>query len=359
MPFKIVRNDITKVKADAIVNTANPNPICASGTDLAIYEAAGKKQLLAERRKIGKIARGDVAVTGAYQLQAKYIIHTVGPVWEDGKNHEFDTLESCYRKSLQEAVELKCESIAFPLISTGVYGFPKDKALQIAVSVFSEFLTENEMQIILVVFDKKSFQLSGQIVGEIDSYIDANYIRESHKKEYPIESRGRARSRHILEEELYEQMFRSEDAEESYTFDEESDADVRLTEPCMLSADMSLEDQLANMGASFHEKLFDLIAAAGIDNKDVWKNANLDRKHFSKIQCDEHYHPKKKTVMALCIALHLDLEQSKDLMARADWAFSPSSKFDLIVQKAIIDKQYDIMQLNVTLFQYTNEILGI
>lgn len=215
------------------------------------------------------------------------------------------------------------------------------------------------MQIILVVFDKKSFQLSGQIVGEIDSYIDANYVRESHKKEYPVGNRGRVRSRHIPEEELYEQMLRSEDAEQSYTFDEESDADARVTEPCMLSADMSLEEQLANMGASFHEKLFELIATAGVDNKDVWKNANLDRKHFSKIQCDEHYHPKKKTVMALCIALHLDLEQSKDLMARADWAFSPSSKFDLIVQKAIIDKQYDIMQLNVTLFKYTNEILGV
>lgn len=359
MPFKIVRNDITKVKADAIVNTANPNPICASGTDLAIYEAAGKKQVLAERQKIGKIARGDVAVTGAYQLQAKYIIHTVGPIWEDGTHHEFETLENCYRKSLQKAVELKCESIAFPLISTGVYGFPKDKALQIAVSVFSEFLTENEIQIILVVFDKKSFQLSGQIVGEIDSYIDANYIRESHKKEYPAGSRGRAISRRIPEEELYEQMLRSEDAEESYPFNAESDADARLTESCMLSADISLEDQIANMGASFHETLFDLIAVAGIDNKDVWKKANLDRKHFSKIQCDEHYHPKKKTVMALCIALHLDLEQSKDLMARADWAFSPSSKFDLIVQKAIIDKQYDIMQLNVTLFKYTNEILGV
>ncbi len=359
MPFKIVRNDITKVTADAIVNTANPKPICASGTDLAIYEAAGKKQVLAERMAIGKIARGEVAVTGAYNLKAKYIIHTVGPKWKDGTHHEFDILESCYRKSLQKAVELKCESIAFPLISTGVYGFPKNKALQIAVSVFSEFLTENEMQIILVVFDKKSFQLSEQIVGEIDSYIDANYVRESHKKEYPVRSREHARSRHIPEEALYEQMLRSEKNEKSYTFDEESDADIRLTEPCMQSSDISLENQLANMGVSFHEKLFELIAVAGIDNKDVWKNANLDRKHFSKIQCDEHYHPKKKTVMALCIALHLDLEQSKDLMARADWAFSPSNKFDLIVQKAIIDKQYDIMQLNVTLFKYTNEILGV
>ena len=175
MPFKIVRNDITKVKADVIVNTANPNPICASGTDLAIYKAAGKEQLLAERASIGKIARGNIAVTGAYNLKAKYIIHTVGPVWTDGKHHELEILENCYRKSLQKALELECESIAFPLISTGVYGFPKDKALQIAVSAFSRFLTENEMEIILVVFDKRSFQLSGQIVGDIDSYIDAKY----------------------------------------------------------------------------------------------------------------------------------------------------------------------------------------
>ncbi len=132
-----------------------------------------------------------------------------------------------------------------------------------------------------------------------------------------------------------------------------------MPEPCMLSAENSLEDELENIGASFHDKLFELIDASHIDNKDVWKRANLDRKHFSKIQCDENYHPKKKTVMALCIALKLNLEQSKDLLARADWAFSPSSKVDLIVQKAIIDKQYDIMLLNVTLFKYTNEILGV
>ena len=242
------------------------------------------------------------------------------------------------------------------MISTGVYGFPKDKALQIAVSVFSEFLLENDMQIILVVFDKKSFQLSGQIVGEIDSYIDANYVRNSHKREYPVRSRRSARFRELSEEAFYEEMLQKNQIEDTYPFDDESKA---LAEPCMLSADMSLEAQLANMGASFHDKLFELIDASHLDNKDVWKRANLDRKHFSKIQCDMNYHPKKKTVMALCIALELDLEQSKDLLARADWAFSPSSKVDLIVQKAIIDKQYDIMQLNVTLFKYTNEILGV
>ena len=333
MAFKIVRNDITKVEADIIVNTANPKPKCVSGTDLAIYEAAGKEALLAERKTIGPIERGEIAVTGAYNLNAKYIIHTVGPVWIDGNHHELEILERCYRLPLQKAIELGCQSIAFPLISTGVYEFPKDKALHIAVSVFSQFLTEHEIEIILVVFDKTSFQLSSQIVGEIDSYIDANYVKESHINEYPLSYRRSARLRSLFNSTFYE-------------------------EPSLHLSDTSLKDQLANIGPSFHDKLFELIDKAHLDNKDVWKRANLDRKLFSKIQCNKNYHPKKKTVFALCIALQLNLEESKDLLARADWAFSPSSKVDLIVQKAIIDKQYDIMELNITLFKYTNETLG-
>ena len=353
MPFKIVRNDITHVKADVIVNTANPKPIYASGTDLAIYQAAGADELLAERKKVGCIERGDIAVTGAYALNAKYIIHTVGPVWVDGMHKEFETLESCYAKSLQKALELGCDSIAFPLISTGVYGLPKDKALQIAVSVFSRFLLENEMQIILVVFDKKSFQLSGQLVGEIDSFIDANYIRQKRRSEYSRRTsrRSKIESDIAYDSEVYEEFCR-------YSEEEEVETELLMSVPMPEKA-MSLEEELENIGMSFHDKLFELIGESGMDNKDVWKRANLDRKHFSKIQCDEKYHPKKKTVMALCIALELDLEQAKDLLARADWAFSPSSKVDLIVQKAIIDKQYDIYQLNLVLFQYTNEILGV
>ena len=353
MPFKIVRNDITHVKADVIVNTANLSPIYVSGTDLAVYQAAGADELLSERKKVGCIERGDIAVTGAYALNAKYIIHTVGPVWVDGKHNEFETLESCYAKSLQKALELGCDSIAFPLISTGVYGFPKDKALQIAVSVFSRFLLENEMQIILVVFDKKSFQLSEQLVGEIDSFIDANYIRKKRRSEYSRRPfrRSRIESDITYDSEVYEECSR-------YTEAEESETELLMSIP-MPDGAMSLEEELENIGMSFHDKLFELIGKSGMDNKDVWKRANLDRKHFSKIQCDEKYHPKKKTVMALCIALELDLEQAKDLLARADWAFSPSSKVDLIVQKAIIDKQYDIYQLNLVLFQYTNEILGV
>ena len=260
--------------------------------------------------------------------------NTVGPVWIDGNHHELEILERCYRLPLQKATELGCQSIAFPLISTGVYEFPKDKALHIAVSVFSQFLTEHEIEIILVVFDKTSFQLSSQIVGEIDSYIDANYVKESHINEYPLSYRRSARLRSLF----------------NSTFHEGSSLHLSET---------SLEDQLANIGPSFHDKLFELIDKAHLDNKDVWKRANLDRKLFSKIQCNKNYHPKKKTVFALCIALQLNLEESKDLLARADWAFSPSSKVDLIVQKAIIDKQYDIMELNITLFKYTNETLGI
>lgn len=209
------------------------------------------------------------------------------------------------------------------------------------------------MQIILVVFDKKSFQLSGQLVGEIDSFIDANYIRQKRRTEYSRRPfrRSRIESDITYDSEVYEEC-------SSYTETEESELELLMSVPMPEKA-MSLEEELENVGMSFHDKLFELIDKSGMDNKDVWKRANLDRKHFSKIQCDEKYHPKKKTVMALCIALELDLEQAKDLLARADWAFSPSSKVDLIVQKAIIDKQYDIYQLNLVLFQYTNEILGV
>ncbi len=353
MPFKIIRNDITKVKADVIVNTANPKPIYASGTDRAIYQAAGADMLLNERKAIGCIERGDIAVTGAYALNAKYIIHTVGPMWTDGKHGEFKTLESCYTKSLHKALELNCKSIAFPLISSGVYGFPRDKALQIAVSAFSRFLLENEMQIILVVFDKKAFQLSEQLVGEVDSFIDANYIRRKRDSEYSDRryTESEIESVAAYDAEVYEERLRYRDAEYN-----SADGSMSFSEPY---TEQFLEKELDNVGMSFHDKLFELIGKAEMDNKDVWKRANLDRKHFSKIQCNKEYHPKKKTVMALCIALKLDLEQSVDLLARADWAFSPSSKVDLIVKKAIIDKQYDIYQLNLVLFKYTNEILGI
>ena len=320
MPFKIIRNDITKVVADIIVNTANPKPKVGSGTDFAIYEEAGKNQLLEERKKIGKINRGNIAVTDAFQLNAKYIIHTVAPIWENGKRGEFEILENCYRKSLEKAVELKCESIAFPLIATGVYGFPKDKALQIAVSVFSSFLLEHDMEIILVVYDDKSFQLSNRILAEINEYIDDHYVEKGHEKEYPF----------------------NEDRIRVLGLGEKEDGFGGKTN---------------HIGISFQDKLFGLIVASNMKNKDIWRRANIDRRLFSKIQCNENYHPKKKTVMSLCIGLKLNLEQSRDLLMRAGFAVNPSSKFDLIVERAIENKEYNIYELNIELEYYTKNTL--
>ncbi len=316
MPFKIIRNDITKVRADAIVNSANPRPIFDSGTDYAIYHAAGVKELLEARRKIGNIAIGNARVTNAFHLKSLYIIHTVGPVWEGGDQGEYEALKNCYINSLDLAVKLKCKSIAFPLISTGIYGFPKDRALEIAMSCFSRFLDRHkDINIILVVFDKTAYKLSEKIADEVDAFIKSNYVNKSKTQRK---------------------------AKESYISNE--------TEENISSADDSI-------GASFHDILIKYVISSGMDNSEIWHRANMDRKIFSKIICEQGYHPKKKTVMSLCIALNLNLEQSKDLMSRADWAFSPCSKFDLIVQKAIIDKQYDIMKLNMVLFKYTDKIL--
>ncbi|MBR3188696.1 MAG: macro domain-containing protein, partial [Lachnospiraceae bacterium] len=205
MPFSIIRNDITRVKADAIVNTANPEPCYASGTDAAIYEAAGADELLDARKKIGKITPGEAAVTSAFRLPAKYIIHTVGPAWIDGDHGEYDILRSCYRKSLLLADQLGCESIAFPLIATGIYGFPKDKALDIALTVIREHLEESDLQVTLVVFGQESFQIASGLVEQVEEYIDENYAAEKSEEEYgPSGGMSDSRRRRRLSQrELY------------------------------------------------------------------------------------------------------------------------------------------------------------
>lgn len=329
MPFKIIRNDITKVKADAIVNTANPSPIVGEGTDYLIYEAAGRDNVLKEREAIGRIKRGEVGVTNAYNLDAKYIIHTVGPIWENGNNNEFKILENCYKNSLNKAKELDCKTIAFPLIATGVYGFPKDKALQIALNVFNEFLLENDMTIILVVYDQKSFQLSSKIVEKIDAYIDANYVSIDDK----------AKSNEL-----------NSDSKDNFD-------NLKTSDKMQIDPNLPLEKQLENMGLSFNKKLFELIAKSNMTNSEIYGNVNMDRKLFSKIINGRNYHPKKKTVLQLCIGLKLDIEETKDLLARAGYAFDPSSKSDLIIQKFIIDKEYDSYAINSTLFRYNQELL--
>lgn len=357
MPFKIVRNDITKIKADAIVNTANPKPRFASGTDAAIYTAAGKMELLQARMAIGDIAVGEVAVTPAFKLEAQYIIHTVGPAWQDGRYGEFDKLYSCYEKSLNKAKELECKSIAFPLISTGVYGFPKDEALQIAMRAISKFLMDNDMQVTLVVFDKKSFELSGKLFAGVDEYIDEHYVKMQTDSEYNFIYEHhddselefvRLRRRGVCIE-LYE------DESESAILEED------LAEESMIArAPMSanLDDIVENLGETFQERLLQLVDEKGLTDVEVYKKANIDRKLFSKIRCNVDYKPKKKTAVALAIALELDLKETEDLLGRAEIALSPSSKFDLIIRYFISNQIYDVYTINMALFKHNQPILG-
>lgn len=357
MPFQIVREDIVRVKADAIVNSANPDPICAGGTDRAVYEAAGARELLAERKKIGVIARGEAAATSAFRLKAKYIIHTVGPVWVDGKSGEYDVLESCYQKSLDKAFELGCESIAFPLIATGVYGFPKDRALQIAIRAISAFLMRHEMNVTLVVFDRASFELSGKVFDDVAALIDDAAVSRKREYEYenafPEEERGlrcpnglRYR-RNIAPDRLLT------------TEDARPETAALPMASFRIAKGADLEELLGQKNETFQQCLFRMIDARRLKDPEVYTKANIDRKHFSKIRCNPDYHPKKKTAVALAIALELNMEETTELLSKAEWALSSSSKFDIIVSYFIQNGKYDIIgEINPILFKYDQPILG-
>jgi len=356
MPFQIIRSDITKVRADAIVNTANPKPRIGSGTDKAIYAAAGEEQLLAQRKKIGDIAPGQAFHTDALALNARYIIHTVGPAWVDGSHGERDILRSCYANSLALADALRCESIAFPLIATGVYGFPKDEALNIALSEIGKFLLTHEMKVILVVFDRKALELSEKLVGGIEQYIDERAARELREAEYggdyASDYRGRRLGRSREEREI---------PASGREVNEEA-ADAVQTAPSAIEfpelSGKSLDEVLGGAGDTFQQRLFRLIDERGLDDVTVYKKANIDRKVFSRIRCKADYTPKKKTAVAFAIALELDLQTTLDLLSRAGIAFSPSDVFDLIVSYFITNRNYDIYEINAALFKYGQPVLG-
>jgi O-acetyl-ADP-ribose deacetylase (regulator of RNase III) len=355
VPFQIIRNDITKVKADAIVNTANPRPWIGRGTDSAIYEAAGEEQLLAAREKIGDIAPGQAVYTAAFGLDAKYIIHTVGPVWIDGCHGERDTLRACYENALALADSLSCKSIAFPLIASGTYGFPKDEALHIALSEIQRFLLTHEMKVMIVVFDRRALELSESLVGGITQYIDDHTARMLHEKERRGgESRIMSRRRTEAVTESESVMSAPMEPEREPVFD-------AAVLPFTTAPDMagkSLEEILGDAGESFQQRLLKLIDQSGMDDVTVYKKANIDRKVFSRIRCKADYKPKKKTAVAFAVALELDLPTTLDLLSRAEIAFSPSSRFDLIVTYFITNRIYDIYEINAALFKYGQPILG-
>ncbi len=334
MPLEIVRNDITKMTVDAIVNAANETLLGGGGVDGSIHRAAGP-ELLNECRTLGGCKTGDAKITKAYRLPCKYVIHTVGPVWNGGKHGEREKLVSCYRTSLALAKEHKCETVAFPLISSGIYGYSKDQALRVAVDTIGEFLMENDMTVYIVIFDRAAYQISGKLFADIAEYIDDNYV-ETHSDS----RRARLRRLNRLEASMV-----CEDA-------------VMAAPMAADKASVDLDDILIELDAGFSETLLKLIDRTGKKDSEIYKKANVDRKLFSKIRNNPDYKPSKSTAIAFAIALELDLEETKDFIARAGFALSRSSKFDVIIEYFIKQKKYDIFEINEALFAFDQSLLG-
>ena len=377
MPLNIIRADITNVKADAIVNTANPLVAIGAGVDRAIYEAAGAEQLLAERAKIGMMKPGQAAATPAFNLDAKYIIHTIGPAWEGGKYGEYDAVASCYKESLRIADELKCESIAFPLISTGTLGFPKDKALKIAINEISSFLFEHDMKVYMVVYDKEAFVISGKAFAGVRTYIEEQDVKAPT---YGTTYRAR-RNRDLIYHKAgghvskkadvdigpVEEMFEASKETDEFTEDDvvlEMSVAPEASYSMLHTADYSdmsgkLEDILKGRGDTFQQMLLNHIDRRGLKDSDVYHKANISRKLFSKIRSNEYYTPSKKTALAFAIALELNLDETLDLIGSAGYTLSDASIFDLIIKYCIIHKIYDIFEINNYLFKYTDQVLAV
>ena len=350
MPFEIIRGDITEIEADAIVNTANPDPVIGSGVDMGIHRKAGPK-LLEARKRIGPIAPGRAAVTPAFDLNARFVIHAVGPVWEGGEHGEEALLRQCYDSALALSTKKRCSSVAFPLLSAGNDGFPKAVALQIAVNAFSAFLMDHEMKISLVVFDRDAFALSEKLFRSVRSYIDEHYIRQKLLEEYSLPGatdidRAVREQRRARRDELIS-----------------AQAPPSMSAPVMPlasapAAAANLERLLQKTDAGFSETLLKLIDRSGKKDAEIYKRANIDRKLFSKIRGNPAYRPSKATALAFAIALELSLDETRDFIARAGYALSHSSKFDIIVEYFILQKNYNVMELNETLFAFDQPLIG-
>lgn len=335
MSLEIIRNDITKVHADAIVNPTDLSLIGGGGVDGAIHRAAGP-ELLVEYNALAGWKVGQAKITKGYKLPAKYVIHTVGPVWQDGKRDEEKLLADCYKNSLALAKKYKLESIAFPLISSGTFGYPKDKALKIAISTIGDFLLNNDMTVFLVVYDKAAFTLSERLFSSIKQYIDDKYIEE-----YQVAYSNRFDERYV-ERECY--------VEESML----SPMEVPLKK-----RNRSLIDIVKNMDESFSQMLLRLIDEKGMTDSETYKKANIDRKLFSKIRNDINYKPSKPTAIAFAIALRLNLDETKDLLLKAGFALSHSNKFDIIIEYFIEENNYNIFEINEALFAFDQNLLGV
>ena len=342
MPFKIVRNDITKMAVDAIVSGTDPDFSGSGGADGSIRRAAGLGRVLG---RLKPIRPGEAKLIRAGRLPGRYIIYTIGPVWQGGGRGEEEILSACYRSCLELAAKRGCKSIAFPLISSGAFGYPKDLALHTAVSAISAFLLERDMEVYLVVYDRQAYQLSAQLFSDIKSYIDDNYVQE-----------------HDIPFETFAQV---DGAAWNRRRAASAPAPAEQVEPMGFSLPMapapvepSLEELLGRLDESFSQMLLRKIDEAGISDVQCYKKANIDRKLFSKIRSEVNYRPSKPTALALAVALELPLEELKELLGKAGFALSRSSKFDIIVEYFVSRGNYNIFEINEALFAFDQRLLG-
>ena len=347
MPLQIVRNDITKMKVDAIVNAANESLLGGGGVDGCIHRAAGP-ELLAECETLHGCKTGSAKITKGYKLPCKYVIHAVGPRWYGGRHGERELLISCYQTSLMLAKKYGCESVAFPLISSGIFGYPKDQALKVAIDTISSFLLENEMTVYIVIFDRKAYQISGKLFADIAAYIDDRYVDEHTDSR---SERLRRMSAFRMEEPM---------PCESSVCDE--DAIEQLIPPVSVAAApkkaATLDDALEQIDESFSEMLLRKIDERGMTDAQCYKKANIDRKLFSKIRSDKLYKPSKPTAIAFAIALELPLDETKDMLMKAGFALSHSNKFDIIVEYFVEHGNYNVFEINEALFAFDQSLIG-
>ena len=340
MPFLMIRNDITKVAADAIVNPANRNLLQGSGTSRAIYQAAGEQELTASCEAIGYCDLGKAVCTPAFRLPAKYIFHAVCPAWQGGLFGEAEQLAGAYHSALELTAEYQCESVAFPLLSRGNYGYPKEPAFRIAVDTITQYVMDHDLTVYLVLYDRHSLAVSRKLSASVEEYIDDHYVAQNDESyEFDRWRRESAERRRRLEEEAAPML-------------------EAAAPPAAPMAARSLEHRMDNLGESFTTRLLRLIDERGLKDSTVYKQSNISRQHFSKIQCNRDYNPKKKTVLAFAVGLHLSEDETIDLLQSAGYAFSDGSKRDWIVRYCLEHKIYNINQVNTLLFEYDQEQLG-
>ncbi len=371
MAFKIIRNDITKMHTQAIVNTASPDPVPGPGCDQAVYGAAGYEKLLAYRRdQIGSVPEGEVFITPGFDLPADYIIHAVSPLYIDGRHGEEKLLRSCYQKSLQLAADKGISSIAFPLISTGSFGYPKEEGMRIAVDEIQAFLLHTDLQVWLVVFDEKASRLGKNLYPDLESYIDRHYVEKKSGQEYGKARTARteqAGGKKALAAAAMPPLFPAEGAalpditgtpgEDDAAPDDAAleDAvlkDTALEDAALEDMEQKLAQRISHMSDTFAQYLLYLIQEKGMKNADVYKRAIVDKKVFSKIKNHPDYHPQKLTALCLCIGARLNLDESRDLLARAGYALSPCDKTDIIFSYFIENEIYDMIELDIQLEEH-------